>query len=179
MEMRKNYSTLSIIIMFIVISHGAWIWEGLVTMTQVGKFVNRGFLHGFWLPLYGTGSILLIYVYGKRQSSFWKIFLGSAAICTVMEYAVAAVLENIFHRKWWDYGNVFLNLNGRICIPVIFAFGFAGYLLIRLLAPYMDRQIQKISLSAQKKICIIFGIMMALDFGVSLFYPNMGRGITF
>lgn len=179
MEMRKNYSTLSIIIMFIVISHGAWIWEGLVTMTQVGKFVNRGFLHGFWLPLYGTGSILLIYVYGKEQSSFWKIFLGSAAICTVMEYAVAAVLENIFHRKWWDYGNVFLNLNGRICLPVIFAFGFAGYLLIRLLAPYMDRQIQKMSLSAQKKICIIFGIMMALDFGVSLFYPNMGRGITF
>ncbi|MCM1288757.1 MAG: putative ABC transporter permease [Clostridium sp.] len=179
MEMRKKYSTLSIIIMFIVISHGAWIWEGLLTMTVVGEFVNRGFLHGFWLPLYGTGSILLLYVFGKEKNSFWKIFLGSAAICTTMEYAVAIVLEKLFHKKWWDYGDVFLNLKGRICLPVVFAFGFAGYLLIRLLAPYMDRQIQKISLSGQKKICIFFGIMMLLDFGISLFYPNTGRGIAF
>lgn len=179
MEMRKNYSTLSIIIMFIVISHGAWIWEGLITMTEVGEFVNRGFLHGFWLPLYGTGSILLIYVFGNEQSSFWKIFLGSAAICTVMEYTAAVVLENVFHRRWWDYGTGLFSLKGRIYLPAIFAFGFAGYFLIRLLAPYMDRQIQKMSLSAQKKICMFFGSMMILDFGISLFYPNMGRGITF
>ncbi len=179
MEMRKRYSTLSIIIMFIVISHGAWLWEGLVTMTEFGKFVNRGFLHGFWLPLYGTGSVLLLYIFGKSQSSFWRVFLGSAAICTGLEYTIAVLLENMFHKRYWDYGSVSLNLNGRICFPVMIAFGFAGYFLIRIFAPYMDRQIQKISLSKQKKICIIFGSIMILDFAVSLFFPNSGMGITF
>ena len=27
---------------------------------QDGSFVNRGFLHGPWLPIYGSGSILIL-----------------------------------------------------------------------------------------------------------------------
>lgn len=179
MELPGKYSFLSVSIMFFIISHGAWLWEGVVTMYEVGEFVNRGFLHGFWLPLYGTGSLLLLYLFGQKKQSFLKIFIGSAVVCTLIEYGTAAVLENLFHRKWWDYGYLGFDLRGRICGPVILLFGLAGYLLVRLLAPYLDRQIQKMSPSVQKRICIIFMILLLLDFSISLFYPNTGYGITF
>lgn len=177
--MQRKYSVLSVSIMFLIISHAAWIWEGILTMFQVGKFVNRGFMHGFWLPLYGAGSLLLIWVYGKGRSSFGRIFLGSAIMCTAIEYFTAVVLENVFHRKWWDYGFISLNFEGRICLPFIIMFGLAGYFLVRFFAPYLDKKIQKLPYVYQKRICAVFEPLMAADFVFSLFYPNTGYGITF
>lgn len=179
METQRNYSPLSVSIMFLVISHAAWLWEGLITFQLAGGFVNRGFLHGFWLPLYGACSLLLLYTFGRNPQPFWKIFIGSAVICGTAEYATAMVLEKVFHQKWWDYGDSLLSVEGRICGPVVLLFGVCGYILINLLAPYLDRQIQKISLAAQKSICIFFAMLLALDFIYSLLHPNMGHGITF
>lgn len=177
--MQRRYSVLSVSIMFFVISHAAWIWEGFITMYEVGRFVNRGFLHGCWLPVYGTGSLLLIYVFGQTDCSFWKVFLGSAVICTSIEYCTAVALEIVFKQKWWDYGFISNNFNGRICLPVIPVFGIAGYMLVYLVAPYLDRQIQKISLPVQKSICFVFLFLFVMDFIFSLFKPNAGYGITF
>jgi hypothetical protein len=36
------------------------------------------------------------------------------------------VLERWFHARWWDYSNMPLNLNGRICLPFTLCFGLAG-----------------------------------------------------
>ena len=179
MEISGKYSLLSSGIMFFIISHGAWLWEGSVTMLEVGKFVNRGFLHGFWLPLYGMGSLFLIYLFGKKKQSFWKIFIGSAVLCTMIEYSTAVLLEKLFHQKWWDYGFIGFDLKGRICGPAILLFGLAGYFLVCLLAPYLDRQIGKMSLLWQKRLCIILALLLLFDFGISVFYPNTGYGITF
>ncbi len=175
----KNYSVLSIGIMFFVISHAAWLWEGIVTLCKFGSFVNRGFLHGFWLPVYGFSSLVLIYAFGRRNHSFWNIFIGSALICAFIEYGTAVVLEHSFHRKWWDYKNVFLNMEGRICLPVVLLFGLAGYLLVRLLAPCMDRQITRLSTAVQKCICIVLAGLLFMDFLYSVAVPNTGYGITF
>ncbi len=177
--MHRKYSALSIIIMFIVISHAAWLWEGTVTAFEVGRFVNRGFLHGLWLPIYGTGAVLLIFIFGQKRYSFWQIFLGSAMICTAIEYAAAVILEKMFHLQWWSYGDVSFNYKGRICLPVFFVFGLAGYFLIQFLAPYLDDKIQKLSVPVQIAVCIIFSSLFILDFVFSLFNPNVGQGVAF
>lgn len=177
--MHRKYSALSIIIMFIVISHAAWLWEGIVTAFEVGRFVNRGFLHGLWLPIYGTGALLLIFIFGQKRYSFWQIFFGSAVICTAIEYAAAVILEEMFHMQWWSYGGVYFNYKGRICLPVFFVFGLAGYFLIHFLAPYLDDKIQKLSVPVQITVCIIFSFLFILDFLFSLFNPNVGQGVAF
>lgn len=177
--MQRKYSILSISIMFFVISHAAWVWEGFITMYEVGRFVNRGFLHGYWLPVYGTGSLLLIYIFSDEDYPFRKVFFGSALICTAIEYALSVALEMVFRQKWWDYGFMSGGFDGRICLPVIPVFGVAGYILIYLVAPYLDRQIQRISLPAQKSICFVLFLLFITDFIFSLFRPNVGYGITF
>lgn len=35
-----------------------WIYEVLLNLFATGTFVNRGMLHGPWLPIYGTGCVI-------------------------------------------------------------------------------------------------------------------------
>lgn len=165
--------------MFVIISHLAWIWEGILTMYEVGEFVNRGFLHGFWLPIYGSGSILLIMLLGRSKRSALMIFISSMIICGTIEYMTSLILEQIFHKKWWDYSYLRYNFNGRICLPSMIMFGIAGCLLIYYIAPFLNRQINRIPLKMQKFICIIFCTCFFIDILISFFKPNSGIGITF
>ncbi len=179
MDIQKKYSYLSISIMFLIISHIAWIWEGFVTMFEVGAFVNRGFLHGFWLPVYGIGSIILILILGQAGKSFFYVFLLSSFICSAIEYMTSYILELLFRRKWWDYSHIILNFDGRICVFVILLFGIAGCFLIYYIAPFLNRQISKIPTNIQKWICIIFALLFLADIIISILHPNAGWGITF
>lgn len=178
-KIKNQYSYMSIIIMFLIISHMAWIWEGIITMYEVGEFVNRGFLHGFWLPIYGIGSILLIIILGRAKHSLFSVFLYSMIICSIIEYMTSLALEHLFHQKWWDYSYLKFNLNGRICLFSMVMFGVAGCLLIYYIAPYLNKLISKIPVNIQKFICIIFSICFFIDMFVSFLIPNAGLGITF
>lgn len=148
-------------------------------MFEVGEFVNRGFLHGFWLPVYGFGSIILVLLLGQAGKSVFYVFLFSSFVCSMIEYLTSHILELLFHEKWWDYSHIMLNFNGRICVFVILLFGFAGCLLIYYIAPFLNRQISKIPTNIQRLICIVFGLLFLTDILISIFHPNIGWGITF
>lgn len=177
--MKNQYSVMSIIIMFLIISHLAWIWEGILTMYEMGAFVNRGFLHGFWLPIYGIGSIFLIMILGRKKRPISVVFLYSMIICSLIEYITSFVLEYLFQKKWWDYSYLRLNINGRICLFSMLMFGIAGCLLIFYIAPFLNKLISKIPANIQKIICITFGSFFCMDMFISFINPNVGWGITF
>lgn len=179
MRVQNQYSFLSVSLIFLLISHLAWIWEGCIALYSSGQFVNRGFLHGFWLPIYGAGSVLLLLLLGKRKLSKFKIFLYSILICTSIEYITSWILELIFKRKWWDYGQVWLNVQGRICFFVAVIFGIAGYLFIGYIAPFLNHWIKKIPVWVQVMLCMILGLLFWADVIYSCSAPNTGRGITF
>ena len=58
-----------------------WLWEVTLHLITHGEFVNRGMLHGPWLPIYGGGVVMiavllglavaagLIYLFMKNQQS--------------------------------------------------------------------------------------------------------------
>ena len=177
--MKNQYSVMTIILMFLIISHLAWVWEGMLTMYEMGEFVNRGFLHGFWLPIYGIGSIILVVILGKKKHSVPAVFLYSMIICGLMEYITSLALEFLFQKKWWDYSYLTLNLNGRICLFSLLMFGIAGCLLIFYIAPFLNRQISRIPAGIQKIICITVGSFFCMDMFISFINPNTGWGITF
>lgn len=99
-----------------------WIWEVTVYWvnhqdTILTVITNlRGFLNGPWVPIYGVGCILILLLrerFSKRPIMF---FLSSVVVCGVIEFATSWILKQIFHARWWDYSNQFLNLDGRICL---------------------------------------------------------------
>lgn len=45
------------IFFFFLGAFGGFIWEVILYLIQDGTFVKRGFFHGPWLPIYGTGAV--------------------------------------------------------------------------------------------------------------------------
>ncbi|NBI91778.1 hypothetical protein D3Z45_14660 [Lachnospiraceae bacterium] len=51
------------VLLFFLLSLVGWLWEIAIYLVQDGRFVNRGILLGPWLPVYGSGGLLLILVF--------------------------------------------------------------------------------------------------------------------
>ena len=123
---------------FVIYSVLGWVWESAYCTVVERKWQNRGFLYGPACPIYGTGVVLAILAWravtaAGMTPSWWQVFLFSMVGSAVLEYATHWALEQLFHAYWWDYSNMPLNLNGRICLPASTLFGLAGLLVVYVL----------------------------------------------
>lgn len=175
----RHYSIWSVIILFFIFSFIGWLWEVSLRLVQDGEFVNRGVLHGPWLPIYGGGGVLILLLLNKLRSRPVVEFIGIVILCGAVEYSASYYLEVAHHgERWWDYSGYFLNLHGRICAEGLLVFGIGGIGLVYVLAPLLDNLIQKISLRILIPLCILLIAIFAVDTGYSTKYPNTGKGIT-
>ena len=69
----RHYSVWSLMAVFLTLSVFGWLWEVGMHLVSYGEFVNRGALHGPWLPIYGTGAVLILtLLYRFRGNRFWS-----------------------------------------------------------------------------------------------------------
>ncbi len=173
-----HYSIDTIILFFFLISISGWIWEVCLELAGEGVFVNRGTLYGPWLPIYGVGGVLVLLVLRPLKQKPFLMFSGAVAICGVVEYFTAWLLEILAHKRWWDYTGYFGNLHGRICLEGLLVFGLAGIVVTYFTAPIFDNIVQKLSSKAKIILCIILICFFIADLGYSIHKPNIGKGIT-
>lgn len=106
---------------------------------------NRGFLIGPWLPIYGYGALIVIFMLGGYRGDYITLFILSMFYCTLLEYLTSLVLEKVFHLRWWDYSEKKFNINGRVCLSNGFLFGLCGLLIIEVINPIISGFIDMIS----------------------------------
>ena len=174
----RHYSVLSLVIMFFIYSGFGWVWEVFYYYMLQGHYINRGVLHGPWLPIYGAGGIaILIFLFPLRKSPS-KHFFATMGLCGALEYGTSVVLEYAFGAEWWNYDGFFLNINGRICAEGLLIFGVAGLAFIYLLSPLIDNVIRKIKPMKLLPVAIALVALFVGDFIYSTVNPNTGDGIT-
>jgi len=131
-----------------------WLYEVTLAFLYGYGFVNRGFLFGPYLPLYGFGALLLIACLqklmkrtvhaGRFAITPFVVFLLIVLITTVLEYAVSFLLETIFDQRFWDYSTYAYQLHGRICLSASIRFGIGGMIFLYILVPLFTGIINKI-----------------------------------
>lgn len=121
-------------LIFVSYAFAGWLMEVIVSLLYHRKLINRGFLVGPICPIYGVGGVLLSLLLGNA-TNVAEIFLVAVAGSAILEYAASYVMEKLFRVRWWDYSEKKFNLNGRICLESILAFGLIGVLMIRLFTP--------------------------------------------
>ena len=174
----RHYSLLSLIAIFFIICFGGWIWEVALNLVTNGTLVNRGVLHGPWLPIYGTGGVMiLILLYRFRRNPALFIIL-TIILCGFIEYGTGTYLELTKGIKWWDYTGYFINISGRICAEGLLVFALGGVAITYVIAPRIDNLIRKADKKILKIICIILLIIFAFDLVYSGKHPNTGEGVT-
>lgn len=166
------YSIRSYIIIFFVLSFAGWIYELIIDLVKKGTFINQGFFLGPYLPIYGAGGLCIIIFLQKLYKKPILTFLFSMVICSIIEYSTSYILEEIYHKLWWNYKNFYLNLNGRICAEGIIIFGIFAMLVNYFFSPYLNKFISKIPVKIQYILCILLIILFIIDFSFSIFSPH-------
>ena len=119
-------------LLFITYSFIGWIIEIIDRFKVNKKIVNRGFLIGPYIPIYGSCAIVMLLLLHSVKSPT-ILFLSCILIASIGEYLTSYIMEKVFHARWWDYSDYKFNLNGRICLINCLGFGVLGFILIKYL----------------------------------------------
>ena len=177
-DYNRKYSFVSLVELFFTYSLVGWLWEVFYYIVSTGMVVNRGTMHGPWLPIYGCAGILIILLLKPlRDKPVW-LFIGATTVCGVVEYTTAWALETFLHKKWWDYTGYFLNIHGRVCFEGLLVFGMAGMAFTYVFSPMLDDLYQKMGMKSRKILCAVLIILFLADLVWSVISPNTGAGIT-
>lgn len=163
---------------FIIYSVIGYVIETLFGIARYGMLESRqSFLYGPFCAIYGIGAIIMILSLQYFKKSYNTLFIGGCIVGSITEYIVSWVGEMILHLKWWDYSNVPLNINGRICLLYSIFWGFLGLYLMISLNPKIDKMINYIKKKVSTKvlkifvsICIIFMFVDCVSTAFALSY---------
>ena len=129
--MGYSYSAPQWLLVFFLYCVLGWCFETTVVSVKQRHFVNRGFLRGPMLPIYGFGAVLLLHVSLPLYDRPAALFFASMAAATVFEYIVGVVMEKLFKVKYWDYSEHRFQFRGYICLQSSLCWGFLGLILAR------------------------------------------------
>ena len=73
------------------------------------KFVNRGFLHGPFIPIYGFVAISILITTVPIRAQGLAVFVVGSLTATIFELVIGPVMEKLFQVKYWDYSELPLN----------------------------------------------------------------------
>lgn len=168
----------TLIIIFFSFSFVGWLWEVSLHIMIDGAFINRGVLHGPWLPIYGAGvGLIAVLLYRFRKNPILEGVMV-VLLCGFVEYMTSLVMELTLGMRWWDYTGYYLNLNGRICGEGLTVFALGGMAAVYLLVPVIDGAVTRIKPKVLIPVCILLVLSLCFDLVYSMNHPNAGKGIT-
>ena len=172
----RNYSVWTLILLFIGFSFVGWVWEVSYHFIQTGAFANRGTMFGPWLPIYGTGGVVVLLLCSRFRRNPVVEFFTAVVLCGIIEYFSGLFLEMKYHQRWWSYDGYFLNLHGRICAEGLLVFGIGCCLVVYLVAPVSDYLFSKVKTRVLIPICLVLAGIFMIDKVYSGAHPNMAEG---
>ena len=133
------YSAGQWVLLFFFYCFCGWVWESCYVSLCQRHWVNRGFLRGPLLPIYGSGAIIILFATLPVAGNLWLVWLFGMLAATALEYVTGAAMEALFKVRYWDYSKQKFNLNGHICLSSSIAWGFFSILLVRFIHPPIGR----------------------------------------
>ena len=157
---------------FLIGSFAGYIYEFLFYLLIDHKLVNSGFLYGPYIPVYGTGAVLMYFFLRRFKKKPILVFVLAVLVTGILEYFTGVLMFELYHRRWWDYTGLFLNIDGYVCFRSVFTFGIGGLLLIYIVDPLICKL--SVKFSSEKYLlgtsCGIF--IMVIDLVFTLIFRN-------
>ena len=163
----ENFNFFRWFLLFILYSNIGWLIEVIKIKFDDKKWVNRGFLIGPYLPIYGISAIVMVNYLTHYKGDIVTVFILALFICSFAEYITSYVMEKLFNTRWWDYSDEKFNLEGRICLKNCFYFGLLGVLLVYVVNPIFVRILNNINDGNLKIIGIITLVYFIFDYILS------------
>ena len=163
---------------FIIYSFVGFIIETLFALVFYNVLESRqSFLYGPFCSIYGVGAVIMVLFLQYFKKNRLTLFAGGFLIGSITEYLVSLIGELILHVKWWDYSNMPLNINGRICFYYSIFWGVLAIFLMKVVHPRVRKLMAYILKKSSGKIVktaiVVVTVLMAIDCFVSAYAINL------
>lgn len=141
-----------------------WVFESTYVSLRTHKLTNRGFMKGPWLPLYGSGAILVLLVTLPYADHPVGVYFAGMIAATILEYITGVVMVKLFKVRYWDYSYKKIQFQGHICLSSSLAWGGLSLLMVYVIHPPIVKFIDMWNENVVNILTFIVTICMAYDF---------------
>ena len=116
-----DYQMPQLLFLFFIFCNIGWVIESTIESLYRRSFINRGFLKGPYIPIYGFGGMTILLCCMPFEENGFVVYFVGVLSCTTLEYFVGWVMETIFQKQFWDYSMLKFTYKNRISlIPSLF-----------------------------------------------------------
>lgn len=162
-----HYSIIRWLFFFYFYCFFGWIFESAYVSLRSKKFVNRGFMRGPFLPIYGSGAIMMLVVSMPFQDNIFLTYIAGCIGATVLELVTGVAMEALFKVRYWDYSNQKFNYKGHICLSSTIAWGFLTIFMTEFLHKVVEKIISFIPAMTINVVTVIVTVYIIIDFTLS------------
>ncbi len=162
-----HYTSVQWIFVFCFYCFFGWCFESAYVSLRKRRFVNRGFLRGPFLPIYGSGAVMMLVVSEPFKDNLFLVFLAGCVGATVLEYVTGVVMESLFQVRYWDYSDQPLNFQGHICLSSTLAWGGLTVAMNLWIHPPIHELVARIPSEALTITTFMIGAFICADFALS------------
>ncbi|MBD5552013.1 MAG: hypothetical protein HDQ96_12715 [Lachnospiraceae bacterium] len=130
-------------------------------------WVNRGFIRGPFLPLYGSGAIMMLVVSAPFQHDLFLTYVAGCIGATVLEYITGVTMEALFKVRYWDYSEQPFNFQGHICLGTTLAWGGLTILMTRIIHKPIEGLLYMVPENLLSILTFVLTVFIAADFALS------------
>ncbi len=158
-----TYSLNEWVLLFFCYAFIGWLWECFFVSVTSKELVNRGFLYGPWLPIYGFGALIVVALTNEVEYSPLLVYLFGMIGATTLEYFTGVLMEKLFKVRYWDYSDMKFNLDGHINLLYTLGWGFGSVVLVYLINPKFENVVINLSNYFGITLTVAFGIIFIFD----------------
>lgn len=162
-----SYSIIQWLFFFYFYCFFGWCFESAYVSLKEKHPVNRGFMRGPFLPLYGSGAIMMLVVSMPFQDNVFLTYAAGCVGATVLEYVTGVTMEALFKVRYWDYSNQKFNFQGHICLGSSLAWGLLTILMTEFVHKWVENVVFMIPSLVLTIATYILTFGIAADFALS------------
>lgn len=162
-----GYNGVQWLFLFYFYCFAGWCFESVFVSLKSHKWVNRGFMRGPFLPLYGSGAIMMLVVSMPYADNIPLTYVAGVFGATALEYVTGVAMVALFKMRYWDYSNRFLNFQGHICLRSSLTWGLFTVLMTRVIHRPIESMMYRIPGQVLYYAIVVLTIYIVADFTLS------------
>lgn len=162
-----SYHLIQWLFLFYFYSFLGWCWETAYVSIRKHKWVNRGFLRGPFLPLYGSGAVMMLVVSRPFVGNTVLVYIAGCIGATALELVTGIVMEALFKVRYWDYSKQKFNFRGYICLGTSLGWGIFTIAMTELIHPPVERLMLSLPMWLLAPVTLVLTVFLAADFALS------------
>lgn len=164
----QHYTVIQWLFFFYFYCFFGWVFESTYVSIKKKKPVNRGFMRGPFLPIYGSGAIMMLVVSMPFRDNIFLTYIAGCIGATALEFFTGMAMEALFKVRYWDYSKQRYNYKGYICLQSTIVWGFFTILMTGFLHKRVEKVVFSVPDTVVAVLTVVLSVWILIDFTLSV-----------